>query len=449
MAVTWQYLKHVTVPQPTTAIAVILTALPVEYDAVRAHLTDTEELVHPDGTRVERGRLDGTSWNIAIAELGEGALNTAALTTRIVDWLAPEALLFVGVAGGLKDDIEIGDVVVGTKVYAIHGGKQTPEGFQARPEVWHGSHRLVQAARSALRDMPDVRAHRKPIAVGDVVLADDKSALAAHIRHHYNDACAIEMEGSGAAHASYLKGQLDTLVIRGISDRANADKHVADASGSQELAAKQARRWPSPCSASTCRAATPPASPSPVIPRRVPYEAVTAGPPTAETTSTSAAEPSTGLSQESRSDDDGTTTLGTKGTVHGPVPVATSTLPPRPLGFTGRSAELGRLLPHLAPAGVDETALPSSFSPSPAWAASARRHSRSRWATSLARRAGSPAGHSSWTCAVTTTTRSRRTRRSWPCSTRSAYEVRISRRRQHASTTPTAPSSSSGVTGCC
>jgi len=240
MAVTWQYLKQVTVPQPTAAIAVILTALPVEYDAVRAHLTHAEELVHPDGTRVERGRLDGTSWSVAIAELGEGALNTAALTTRIVDWLAPEALFFVGVAGGLKDDIEIGDVVVGTKVYAIHGGKQTPAGFQARPEVWHGSHRLVQAARSALRDMPDVRAHRKPIAVGDVVLADDKSALAAHIRHHYNDACAIEMEGSGAAHAAYLKGQLDTLVIRGISDRANADKHVADASGSQELAAKQA-----------------------------------------------------------------------------------------------------------------------------------------------------------------------------------------------------------------
>lgn len=222
-------------------IAVILTALPVEYDAVRAHLTgDIKELVHDDGTRVEVGSLDGTSWDLALAELGEGALNAAALTTRIVGWLRPQALFFVGVAGGLKDDIAIGDVVVGTKVYAIHGGKQTPEGFQARPEVWHGSHRLLQAARSALRDMPDVRGHRKPIAVGDVVLADDRSAFAAHIRHHYNDACAIETEGSGAAHAAHLNGQLDTLVIRGISDLADAGKHAADASGSQELAADRA-----------------------------------------------------------------------------------------------------------------------------------------------------------------------------------------------------------------
>ncbi|WP_316782270.1 5'-methylthioadenosine/S-adenosylhomocysteine nucleosidase [Streptomyces sasae] len=226
-------------PRPTAA-AVLLTALPEEYDAVRAHLVDAEEIVHPNGTRAELGRLADTSWTVALAELGVGALNAASLTTQIIDWLDPEVVLFVGVAGGLKDDIEIGDVVVGTKVYAIHGGKQTTDGFQARPEVWLGSHRLVQAARSALRDMPEVRGHRKPIAVGDVVLADDRSAFATHIRHHYNDACAIEMEGTGAAHAAHLNGQVDVLVIRGISDLANSDKHAVDASGSQKVAAEQA-----------------------------------------------------------------------------------------------------------------------------------------------------------------------------------------------------------------
>ncbi|MFF6785408.1 5'-methylthioadenosine/S-adenosylhomocysteine nucleosidase [Streptomyces sp. NPDC012510] len=222
--------------------AVVLTALPVEYDAVRALLTDLdpEELVHEDGARVEVGRIEGTSWIVAVSELGEGAVHAAARATQIVGWLRPEVLLFVGVAGGLKDDIEIGDVVVGTKVYGIHGGKQTSKGFQARPEVWHGSARLVPAARSALRGLPDVRGHLKPIACGDVVLADDRSALAEHIRHHYNDACAIEMEGSGAAHAAHLNGQLDALVIRGISDCANRHKHKADASGTQDLASKQA-----------------------------------------------------------------------------------------------------------------------------------------------------------------------------------------------------------------
>ncbi|MEU4878254.1 5'-methylthioadenosine/S-adenosylhomocysteine nucleosidase [Streptomyces sp. NPDC021608] len=226
----------------TRATALVLTALSVEYDAVRTHLAHTEELVHENGTRVERGPLDDSSWDLAIAELGEGAVTAAALTTQLVGWLRPEALLFVGVAGGLKDDVGIGDVVVGTKVYAVQGGKQTPQGFLARPQSWHGSHRLVQAARAAARGMRDVPVHLKPIACGDVVLADERSGYAEHIREHYNDACAIEMEGSGAAHAAHLNGQLDALVVRGVSDHADADKHLADSSGSQRRAAERAAR---------------------------------------------------------------------------------------------------------------------------------------------------------------------------------------------------------------
>ncbi|MDT0400272.1 5'-methylthioadenosine/S-adenosylhomocysteine nucleosidase [Streptomyces sp. DSM 41635] len=218
----------------------VLTALPLEYAAVRAHVDEREELVHRDGTRVEKGRLPGTPWYVALAELGMGAERAAALTTQLINWLGPEAVFFVGVAGSLKDDVEIGDVVVGTKVYEIHGGKQTPEGFQVRPESLPGSHALVQAARSAVRDMPDVRAHLLPIATGDVVLADATSEIARFIRRNYNDAGAIEMEGSGAAHAAHLNGQLNALVIRGISDRADAGKHEADASGSQKRAAEQA-----------------------------------------------------------------------------------------------------------------------------------------------------------------------------------------------------------------
>ncbi|MFC8517893.1 nucleosidase [Streptomyces sp. NPDC057257] len=224
----------------TVSTALALTALPLEYAAVRAHIEERRERTHRDGTRVEQGRLPGTAWQVAIAELGVGADRAAALTTQLINWLRPEAVLFVGVAGSLKGDVEIGDVVVGTQVYEIHGGKQTPEGFLVRPKSLPGSHALEQAARFAVRDMPDVRPHFAPIATGDVVLADAHSEIAQFIRRNYNDAAAIEMEGYGATQAAHLNGRLDSLVVRGISDHANADKHRADASGSQPLAAKQA-----------------------------------------------------------------------------------------------------------------------------------------------------------------------------------------------------------------
>ncbi|MCX4813939.1 5'-methylthioadenosine/S-adenosylhomocysteine nucleosidase [Streptomyces sp. NBC_01239] len=224
-------------PQPTV---LVLTALPLEYDAVRAQVEQREERVHPDGTRVERGQLPGTRWHVALSELGVGADRAAALTSQLINWLHPQAVLFVGVAGSLKDDIGIGDVVVGTQVYEIHGGKQTPEGFLVRPKALPGSHALEQAARSAVRDMPDVQAHFVPMATGDVVLTDAKSEIAQFIRSNYNDAGAIEMEGFGALQAAHLNGQLNALVVRGISDRADDGKSNADASGSQQRAAKQA-----------------------------------------------------------------------------------------------------------------------------------------------------------------------------------------------------------------
>ncbi|MFG2024221.1 nucleosidase [Streptomyces sp. NPDC048825] len=222
--------------KPTVAV---LTALSLEYDAALGHLTDVEKLTHPRyGTRARRGGLPGTPWQVALVDMGEGTLTAATLTERVLSWLDPEAVLFVGVAGGLKDDIEIGDVVVATKVYAVHGGKQTPDGFLDRPEAWRASHRLEQAAKEALRG----KAHFKPIAVGDVVLADSDSELAGRIRTSYNDAVAIEMESSGVAHAVHLAGEAGALIIRGISDKANVGKSDEDARGSQPRAAANAAR---------------------------------------------------------------------------------------------------------------------------------------------------------------------------------------------------------------
>lgn len=221
---------------------VILTALPLEYHAVRERLADLETKWHPDGTGVEVGRHQGqhATWQVALAELGDGNQAAAALTGRLQSWLQPYAMFFVGVAGGLKDDIELDDVVVATRVHAYHGGKESAEGFKARPHSWEASHRLLQAARFALRPSEwNGTAHFKPVAAGEVVLNSAESALAAQLDTHYNDAVAIEMESAGVAEAAHLASAL-WLTIRGISDKADGHKHLADAGGSQKSAATKA-----------------------------------------------------------------------------------------------------------------------------------------------------------------------------------------------------------------
>lgn len=230
---------------------VILTALNLEYQAVRQHLTELRRVRHPTGTIFELGRIGDSPIPVAIAVIGEGNSLAAVLAERATSAFAPRALLMVGVAGSLRAEISIGDVLVATRVHAYHGGKETSSGFGVRPRSWDASHLLEQAARhvaisgtwTALLPPADSahapEVHFKPIAAGEIVLDSRDSPLARLLRASYNDAAAIETEGAGISQAGHL-GAVPTLLIRGISDRADGDKHAADAGGSQLTAASHA-----------------------------------------------------------------------------------------------------------------------------------------------------------------------------------------------------------------
>ena len=76
-----------------------------------------------------------------------------------------------------------------------------------------------------------------PIVSGEKVLGDAASHESKQIKQNYSDALAAEMEGYGFFDAVWRNGGIDALVIRGIFDYCDKDKSVADAGGSQEIAA--------------------------------------------------------------------------------------------------------------------------------------------------------------------------------------------------------------------
>ena len=238
-------------PDSHQLCAVVLTALPVEYDAVRAHLTDVAEVEHPEGDVYERGlfRADERLWQVGIVEMGQGNPNAAQKTERAIAHFAPDVVLFVGVAGGIKD-VTLGDVVVATKVYGYHSGKAASE-FQTRPEVGLPNYRIIERARAEARKddwlkrltppIPDPRPRvfLGAIAAGEQVVVSTQSESYRLIRQHYSDALAVEMESYGVLKSTHARSGLEALVVRGISDLLEG-KAEADKGGSQERASGHA-----------------------------------------------------------------------------------------------------------------------------------------------------------------------------------------------------------------
>lgn len=228
---------------------VILTALNLEYQAVRQKLASPQTHRHERGTRFEVGTVQGTSSRVALGLTSKGNHSAAVIAERAIQEFSPVAVLFVGVAGALWDATRLGDVVMASHVYAYHGGTSEDDGLKARPRVWEAPHGISQLASHLARlndwadctsgheDAPRVRFGA--VAAGEVVQNSRISAEAKWIRQHYNDALAIEMEAAGVAQAGHLNGA-PVAIIRGISDRADGTKNSTDDRNWQPRAAANA-----------------------------------------------------------------------------------------------------------------------------------------------------------------------------------------------------------------
>lgn len=236
------------------AEVVILTALEVEYRAVRAHLEEVRTAWAERGSLFEVGvfRGGGGGRSVAIHMTGPGNPGAAVLVERAAALFSPRALLFVGVAGGRKD-VGLGDVVAADAVYDYETGKDTEDGFLPRQKTHQSAYGLVQLARLvAAADewqrgihpaggdaAPRPRAHVKPIAAGGRVVAHQRSDVGRRLAAGAGDAVAVDMEGFGFLAGAYVNRQVDALVIRGISDLL-ADKDEAHDERWQPVASRHA-----------------------------------------------------------------------------------------------------------------------------------------------------------------------------------------------------------------
>jgi adenosylhomocysteine nucleosidase len=159
-----------------------------------------------------------------------GKVKAAATATLLVERLGCRALVLSGVAGGLGDELGIGDLVIADRVIDIDYGRLTDAGRivyqpgalplpELRPEP---GFRLPEAllARVLERvDTAELTARLGTILTGDAFLASAR--VRAELATEW-DALAIEMEGSAVCGVAELFG-VPWLVVRALSDRAGEE----------------------------------------------------------------------------------------------------------------------------------------------------------------------------------------------------------------------------------
>ena len=224
--------------------ALVVTALGLEMDAVRAYLTEPCSVIGGDGSVYECGVFSdsGQDWLVVVVETGAGTHPAQSAVQHAHFAMGEfEVQLLIGIGGSRKeDDAPLGSVVASERVYMPYAGKDTDRGRMSRPREFPLDGRLVGLAKLMRRypawlsrirppvggtfpevypvEMPPI-AHVAPIASVEVVVAGRKSATEAMLARDYNDTCVVEMEGYGAVYAA-TSVQTPSIIIRGVSDLA-------------------------------------------------------------------------------------------------------------------------------------------------------------------------------------------------------------------------------------
>ena len=166
------------------------------------------------------GILNGK--DVVIVKCGVGKVNAAVCTQILADCYQVEAVINTGVAGSLRAEINIGDIVVSTDALQ-HDMDATGFGYEPAEIPLMG--KKTFEADASLRSLiaETCREVNPEIGVfGDQFISDGD--VKDRLVRMFAPYC-TEMEGAAIAQAAWLN-QIPFVIIRAISDKADGSAHM-------------------------------------------------------------------------------------------------------------------------------------------------------------------------------------------------------------------------------
>lgn len=198
----------------------IIGAMEEEVNTLKEHM---EEVVITKKASMEfyKGKLSGK--NIVVVRSGIGKVNAAVCTQILIDDYHVDAIINTGVAGSLKNEINIGDIVL-SKDTLQHDMDATGFGYELgviprmETSTFAGDSHMINIAKQVCEEVnPDISVYIGRVVSGDQFISEHKRKE--KLEKIFGGYC-TEMEGGAIGQTAYLN-HIPFLIIRAISDKAD------------------------------------------------------------------------------------------------------------------------------------------------------------------------------------------------------------------------------------
>ena len=195
----------------------IIGAMDEEVAKIKEEMTQVQ-VTRTAGMDFYVGKLCGQ--DAVVVRSGIGKVNAGMCTQILADRFQADAVINTGIAGSLKNEINIGDIVISTDTVQHDvdaSGFGYPKGQIPRVDTFafKADEKLCALALSCNEKVnSDIQAR---VVSGDQFISDKEKKK--WLAEEFGASC-TEMEGGAIAQAAYLNG-IPYLVIRAISDKAD------------------------------------------------------------------------------------------------------------------------------------------------------------------------------------------------------------------------------------
>lgn len=198
----------------------IIGAMSQEVANLKSAMSDVK-VEKAAGMEFYRGTIGGK--DVVVVRSGIGKVNAAVCSQILADRYQVDAIVNTGIAGSLRNEINIGDIVL-SKDTLQHDMDATGFGYsvgtipQMGNSVFQGDSVMIETAKECCAQVvSEIGVHVGRVLSGDQFISS--KARKAWLAETFDGYC-TEMEGAAVAQTAWLNN-IPFLIIRAISDKAD------------------------------------------------------------------------------------------------------------------------------------------------------------------------------------------------------------------------------------